>query len=183
MTRDSPPELARALAGPYASTMRTRRPARCKCQAVQAPKTPAPITATSYPPERRAAGAGSAATAASFSRSRRRITGSSRCARRAAGTRWESRRAARRSPRVAASPVARGRAALAGPLREHASSHEKRLCAGDGLRLLRTALNDAGLATETRCTAGLPKELVELRVGHKPPSDRDDDFPSRTSVL
>src|SRR3954466_15149587 len=136
MTRDSPPELARALAGPYASTMRTRRPARCKCQAVQAPKTPAPITATSYPPERRAGGGGSAATAASFIRSRRRITGWSRCARRAAETHWESRHAARRSPRVATSPVARGRAPLAGraagPLREHASSHEKRPRAGDG---------------------------------------------------
>jgi hypothetical protein len=48
MIRDSPAELARAFAGPYASTSNTRRPRCLKCQAVHAPNTPAPITATSY---------------------------------------------------------------------------------------------------------------------------------------
>src|SRR5258706_5107874 len=47
MMRDSPPELARALPGPCASSSRTERPARRRCQAVQAPKEPAPTTATS----------------------------------------------------------------------------------------------------------------------------------------
>src|ERR1700681_4519417 len=46
--RVSPPELARAFAPPYASISATRRPRCAKCHAVQAPKTPAPITATSY---------------------------------------------------------------------------------------------------------------------------------------
>jgi uncharacterized protein len=48
MIRDSPAELARAFAGPYASTSNTLRPRRPKCQAVHAPNTPAPITTTSY---------------------------------------------------------------------------------------------------------------------------------------
>src|SRR6266403_4569182 len=48
MMRDSPPELARAFAGPYASTSTTFLPRLARCQAVQAPKTPAPTTATSY---------------------------------------------------------------------------------------------------------------------------------------
>src|SRR6185503_2321406 len=48
MMRDSPLELARLLAGPYASIRITRRPARCRKYAVQAPKTPAPIMATEY---------------------------------------------------------------------------------------------------------------------------------------
>ncbi len=48
MIRDSPAELARAFPGPYASASNTRRPRRPKCQAVHAPNTPAPITATSY---------------------------------------------------------------------------------------------------------------------------------------
>src|SRR5919201_1376492 len=47
MMRDSPPELARLLPGPYASSSRTRSPRFRKCQAVQAPNTPAPTTATS----------------------------------------------------------------------------------------------------------------------------------------
>src|SRR4029453_6759315 len=47
ITRDSPPELARALAGPYWSTSSTLRPAARSCHAVQAPKTPAPTTITS----------------------------------------------------------------------------------------------------------------------------------------
>src|SRR6267143_4962713 len=48
MMRDSPPELARAFAGPYASTSKTFLPRLARCHAVHAPKTPAPITATSY---------------------------------------------------------------------------------------------------------------------------------------
>jgi len=48
MMRDSPLELARLLAGPYASIRITRTPARCRKYAVQAPKTPAPIMATEY---------------------------------------------------------------------------------------------------------------------------------------
>src|SRR5579862_1038551 len=47
MMRDSPPELARALAGPYSSSRTTLLPRRARCQALHAPKTPAPITATS----------------------------------------------------------------------------------------------------------------------------------------
>src|SRR5882672_9361965 len=47
MMRDSPPELARAFAGPYASISATRLPRLARCHAVHAPKTPAPITATS----------------------------------------------------------------------------------------------------------------------------------------
>ena len=47
MIRDSPPELARAFAGPYLSTRRTLSPFRRRLNAVQAPKQPAPITATS----------------------------------------------------------------------------------------------------------------------------------------
>src|ERR1700693_2076053 len=46
--RDSPPELLRALPGPYASINNTFRPRRPKCQAVHAPNTPAPTTTTSY---------------------------------------------------------------------------------------------------------------------------------------
>src|SRR5580692_307394 len=48
MMRDSPPELARAFAGPYASERMTFWPRFARCHAVHAPKTPAPITATSY---------------------------------------------------------------------------------------------------------------------------------------
>jgi putative ABC transport system ATP-binding protein len=47
--RDSPPELERLLPGPKASISVTRRPAVCSACAVQVPKTPAPITATSAP--------------------------------------------------------------------------------------------------------------------------------------
>src|ERR1700722_20228794 len=47
MMRDSPPELDRLLPGPNISTSRTRRPDRRKCNAVQAPKTPAPTTTAS----------------------------------------------------------------------------------------------------------------------------------------
>ena len=45
--RDSPPELDRSFDGPYASSSRTRCPARFRKCAVQEPKTPAPIMATS----------------------------------------------------------------------------------------------------------------------------------------
>src|SRR4051812_21850185 len=48
MRRLSPPELARECAGPHASTSSTDRPARRRCQAIQAPNAPTPITATSY---------------------------------------------------------------------------------------------------------------------------------------
>src|SRR6267143_2508249 len=48
MMRDSPPELALACAGPYASMSATFLPRLARCQAVHAPKTPAPITAMSY---------------------------------------------------------------------------------------------------------------------------------------
>src|SRR6267378_5735842 len=48
MMRDSPPELALACAGPYASMSTTFLPRLARCQAAHAPKTPAPITATSY---------------------------------------------------------------------------------------------------------------------------------------
>src|SRR5882724_5301701 len=48
MMRDSPPELARAFAGPYASISATFFPRLARCHAVHAPKTPAPTTATSY---------------------------------------------------------------------------------------------------------------------------------------
>jgi hypothetical protein len=47
MTRDSPPELARELAAPYASSSTTRRPALVNACAAHAPNTPAPITHTS----------------------------------------------------------------------------------------------------------------------------------------
>ena len=43
----SPPEDERALPAPYWSNRRTVRPRFSRCQAVQAPNTPAPITATS----------------------------------------------------------------------------------------------------------------------------------------
>src|SRR6185369_5808758 len=46
MTRVSPPELARALPGPHASTSVTRAPRRCSSSAVQPPKAPAPTTTT-----------------------------------------------------------------------------------------------------------------------------------------
>src|SRR5882672_2651265 len=48
MMRDSPPELALACAGPYASMSTTFLPRLARCHAVHAPKTPAPITAMSY---------------------------------------------------------------------------------------------------------------------------------------
>src|SRR5947207_7460786 len=48
MIRDSPPELARAFAGPYSSSSRTLRRQRRSQWALHAPKAPAPITATSY---------------------------------------------------------------------------------------------------------------------------------------
>src|SRR6266851_5365663 len=47
MMRVSPPELARAFAGPYASISTTRCRLLARCHAVHAPNTPAPITATS----------------------------------------------------------------------------------------------------------------------------------------
>src|SRR6266849_730992 len=47
MIRVSPPELARAFAGPYASISTTRCRRLARCHAVHAPNTPAPITATS----------------------------------------------------------------------------------------------------------------------------------------
>src|SRR5258708_28195774 len=47
MIRVSPPELARAFAGPYASISTTRCRRFARCHAVHAPNTPAPITATS----------------------------------------------------------------------------------------------------------------------------------------
>src|ERR1700733_2857439 len=47
MMRDSPAELARELPGPYASISKTRLSRRAKCEAVHAPKTPAPTTTTS----------------------------------------------------------------------------------------------------------------------------------------
>src|SRR2546429_8738879 len=47
MMRVSPPELARECAGPWASISATRWPRLARCHAVHAPKTPAPITATS----------------------------------------------------------------------------------------------------------------------------------------
>src|SRR5688572_16740362 len=46
--RDSPPDDARAFAGPDASTSSTRWPACRRCHAVQAPKTPAPTTIVSH---------------------------------------------------------------------------------------------------------------------------------------
>src|SRR5436305_3673393 len=46
ITRDSPPELARALPGPQASRRVTRAPRRRSASAVQPPKAPAPTTAT-----------------------------------------------------------------------------------------------------------------------------------------
>ena len=57
--RLSPPEEARALAGPIWSTSSTRLPARRRCSAVQAPNTPAPTTtrrkrALEHPAQRRA---------------------------------------------------------------------------------------------------------------------------------
>src|SRR5438034_3593558 len=45
MTRVSPPELARELPGPQASSRVTRAPWRRKNSAVQPPKAPAPTTA------------------------------------------------------------------------------------------------------------------------------------------
>src|SRR5262249_12614753 len=48
MMRDSSPELDREWPGPYASSKITLFPRRARCSAVHAPKTPAPITATSY---------------------------------------------------------------------------------------------------------------------------------------
>src|SRR5258705_1596616 len=45
MTRVSPPELARELPGPQASTSVTRAPWRRRNSAVQPPNAPAPITA------------------------------------------------------------------------------------------------------------------------------------------
>src|SRR5215470_14544897 len=48
MMRVSPPLLARECPGPYASTSATCFPRFARCHAVQAPNTPAPITATSY---------------------------------------------------------------------------------------------------------------------------------------
>src|SRR5688572_717782 len=72
--RDSPPDDARAFAGPAASTSSTRWPAWRRCQAVQAPKTPAPTTIVSQSfaaaPARRAA-ADSATAPAAFRTSRR----------------------------------------------------------------------------------------------------------------
>jgi len=52
----------------------------------------------------------------------------------------------------ARSPEAEPRspAALAGPLREHASSHEKRLCAGDGLRVLFRSRGGAATPVSSR---------------------------------
>src|SRR5713101_2508375 len=47
MIRVSPPELARAFAGPYASINATRCLRLARCHAVHAPKTPAPTTTTS----------------------------------------------------------------------------------------------------------------------------------------
>src|SRR5262245_23757838 len=46
MIRVSPPELARELPGPQASSMVTRAPRRRRWSAVQPPKAPAPTTAT-----------------------------------------------------------------------------------------------------------------------------------------
>ena len=43
----SPPELERAFPGPCWSSNRTRAPERLNWYAVQAPKTPAPITTRS----------------------------------------------------------------------------------------------------------------------------------------
>src|SRR6187402_2394129 len=73
--RDSPPDEARAFAGPDASTSRTRCPAWRRCHAVQAPKTPAPTTIVSQSfaaaPARRADAAETARAPAAFSTSRR----------------------------------------------------------------------------------------------------------------
>src|SRR6185436_3740947 len=49
--RDSPPDEARAWAGPQASSSRTLRPSLSRCHAVQAPNTPAPTTITSRRPD------------------------------------------------------------------------------------------------------------------------------------
>src|SRR5580765_4418402 len=46
MTRVSPPELARSLPAPQASTSVTRAPPRSRCRAVQPPNAPAPTTTT-----------------------------------------------------------------------------------------------------------------------------------------
>src|SRR5262245_58478369 len=46
MMRVSPPELARELPGPQASSRVTRAPRRRRYRAVQPPKAPAPTTAT-----------------------------------------------------------------------------------------------------------------------------------------
>src|SRR5881397_3163387 len=46
MTRVSPPELARELPGPQASTSVTRAPRRSRWSAVQPPNAPAPTTTT-----------------------------------------------------------------------------------------------------------------------------------------
>src|ERR1700736_920907 len=48
MIRDSPPELARLCAAPWASISTTDWPVRRSSYAIQAPKTPAPTTAQSY---------------------------------------------------------------------------------------------------------------------------------------
>src|SRR5437588_5523739 len=47
--RVSPPELARELPGPQASSRVTRAPSRRRARAVNAPKAPAPTTATEGP--------------------------------------------------------------------------------------------------------------------------------------
>src|SRR5687767_12203794 len=60
--RDSPPDEARALAGPDASSRSTRCPWRRRCQAVQAPKTPAPTTIVSQPAGLTAGAAAAGAT-------------------------------------------------------------------------------------------------------------------------
>src|SRR5262245_45288026 len=48
MTRVSPPELARELPGPQASSRTTRAPRRSSCSAVQPPNAPAPTTTTRW---------------------------------------------------------------------------------------------------------------------------------------
>src|SRR5512132_96203 len=60
MTRVSPPELARELPGPHASTRTTRAPRRASESAEKAPKAPAPTTITRFPERlfRAEAGAG-----------------------------------------------------------------------------------------------------------------------------
>src|SRR5262245_34297881 len=60
--RDSPPDDARAWAGPDASSRSTFWPALRRCHAVQAPRRPAPITIAFQPADAATAGAAGSAS-------------------------------------------------------------------------------------------------------------------------